>query len=103
MNWLQSLLNELGFIKLPPPTLWCDNLSATYLTTMPVFHSRSKHLEIDYHFVRDKVSQKALLVRYISSEDQIADLLTKLLSKGRYHKLCTKLNVVSTPVQLVRG
>ena len=51
--WLQSILGELQ-INLPhPPTLWCDNLGATYLAVNPVLHHRIKHLSLDYHFVRE--------------------------------------------------
>ncbi|CAN1339491.1 Retrovirus-related Pol polyprotein from transposon RE1, partial [Linum perenne] len=54
--WLQSLLHEIGFPAARPPNIWCDNLSATYLSANPVFHSRSKHLEIDFHFIREQVA-----------------------------------------------
>ncbi|PKI60653.1 hypothetical protein CRG98_018954 [Punica granatum] len=50
--WLQSLLKELGISQHHPPTLWCDNISAIYLTVNPIFHARTKHIEIDYHFLK---------------------------------------------------
>ena len=52
--WVQSVLRELGVPQPRPPILWCDNLGATYLTTNPVFHARTKHIEVDFHFVREK-------------------------------------------------
>ncbi|CAN1840048.1 Retrovirus-related Pol polyprotein from transposon RE1 [Linum perenne] len=91
--WLQSLLHEIGFPATRPPNIWCDNLSATYLSANPVFHSRSKHLEIDFHFVREQVAAKNLLVSYISTKDQIADALTKPLPTKRYEELRIKLKV----------
>ena len=103
VHWLTSLLWELGHPLSSPPTLWCDNLSATYLTSNPIFHSRSKHLEIDFHFVRDKVLNHELHVKYISSKDQIADVLTKPLPKTTFTTLKSKLSVFPPPVQLAGG
>ncbi|GJV46418.1 tocopherol cyclase [Tanacetum coccineum] len=54
LTWLQALLNELGIRSSSTPILWCDNLGATYLSANPIFHARTKHVEIDYHFVREK-------------------------------------------------
>lgn len=82
ITWLQFWMSEIAYPSSQTTLLWCDNLSATYLTANPLFHSRTKHL--DFHFVRDKVTQKAMQVRYISSCDQLADCLTKPLSKNRF-------------------
>ena len=77
LQWLQYLAAELGLPLSTSPTLWCDNIGATYLSSNPVFHARTKHIEIDFHFVRDLVSQQKLLVKFLSTRDQLADLLTK--------------------------
>jgi hypothetical protein len=79
MIWVQSLLKELGVFQHKPPRLWCDNLGATYLASNLVFHARTKHIEVDFHFVREQVARKALDIRFISSKDQLADMLTKPL------------------------
>lgn len=55
-TWVQSLLRELQVSQSRPPILWCDNLGATYLTANPVFHGRAKHIEVDFHFVKEKVA-----------------------------------------------
>jgi hypothetical protein len=60
--WIQSLLKELCIIQSRPPELWCDNLGATYLSSNPLFHARTKHIEVDFHFVREKVDMGALEV-----------------------------------------
>ena len=57
--WITSLLRELRIV-LPPPTLWCDNIGATYLSANPIFHAHMKHIEIDFHFVREQVASRQL-------------------------------------------
>jgi hypothetical protein len=61
-------LTELGISLKRAPCLWCDNFWATYLIVNPSFHGRMKHIEIDYHFVRERVASKQLEVRFIASE-----------------------------------
>jgi hypothetical protein len=78
--WRQGLLQELGVFLRRAPYLWCYNLGATYLSANPVFHARTKQIEVDYHFFRERVAQKALDIRFISTSDQIADVLTKPLA-----------------------
>ena len=77
--WIRSLLTELRILSSTVTTLWCDNLGATFLFANPVFHARTKHVEIDYHFVRDRVTKQEIQVRFISSKDQLVYVLTKPL------------------------
>jgi histone deacetylase 1/2 len=79
MMWVQKLLTELKVQHPPAARLWCDYIGATYLTANPVFHARTKHIEIDFHFVRERVAQKLLDVRHICSGDKLADGFTKAL------------------------
>jgi histone deacetylase 1/2 len=58
--WLQYLLIDLQVPSVSAPTIWCDNLGATYLSANPIFHARTKHVEVDYHFVRDRVAKKEI-------------------------------------------
>jgi hypothetical protein len=91
--WLQSLLKELGVFQPRAPVLWCDNIGAIYLTANPVFHGRTKHVEVDFYFVRERVIEKALDVRIISSEYQLADIFTKALGRQAFHRLLHNLNL----------
>lgn len=75
------------------PIIWCDNVSATKLAKNVVYHSRTKHIELDMHFIRDKVLAKELEINYIPSEEQIADILTKLLTFIHFNHFRAKLNV----------
>jgi histone deacetylase 1/2 len=91
--WLESLLAELGIRLKEPPRLWCDNLGATYLSANPVFHARAKHIEIDFHFVREQVAKKQLQIRFISTKDQVADGFTKALSTPKFEAFKYNLNL----------
>jgi len=97
---LQSLLKEPRVFLSTPPTLWCDNLGASYLTANAMFHARTKHIEIDFHFVRDKVASKALEVRFISTKDQKADIFTKPLVSTRFTIFRDNLSIMEISLQL---
>ena len=91
--WLSTLFKELAFPIQDSPLLLCDNLGATHLSFNPVNHSRMKHIQIDLHFVRDLVQQGSLQVRHVHTQDQLADLLTKPLSKQRTTVLRNKIGL----------
>ena len=55
ITWIESLLRELSITPTQPPLILCVNISATYLAVNPILHARTKHVEIDYHFVRERV------------------------------------------------
>jgi hypothetical protein len=76
---VEALLRELGVRLREKPYPWCDNLGATFLSANPVFHARTKHIEIDYHLVRERVADNRLAIKFISTKDQVADGFTKAL------------------------
>nr|KYP37069.1 Copia protein [Cajanus cajan] len=90
--WIQSLLKELK-VHLNTPIVLCDNQSTIALSHNPVLHSRSKHMELDIFFVREKVLSKSLVVSHIPAQHQYADVLTKALLPKRFLFLRSKLNV----------
>ncbi|KAE9588657.1 putative RNA-directed DNA polymerase [Lupinus albus] len=81
LTWLTFILNDIRVPLFSPPILYCDNISALRMTINPVFHARSKHIELDYHFVRERVSLGLLVTHYVPTNDQVADLFTKPMSK----------------------
>lgn len=98
-SWFHSLFCDLQ-LCLSPPQIWFDNMSSLAMASSPVFHSQTKHLEVDYHYVWEKVTRGKLLVHFVCSQDQIADLFMKGLCVFRFKYFVSKLLVVQRPVSL---
>ena len=82
--WLQSLFDKLGVPKLTVvPIIWCDNMEANLLASNPVFHARTKDIEVDIHFIHEKVEAIQFEVRFVPTEEQVADVLIKPLSTSK--------------------
>jgi hypothetical protein len=79
------------------PIIWCDNVSALSLAANPVYQARTKHIEVDYHYVREKVLNRDVKVSFISTADQIANVFTKDLTSARFLYLKSKLKVIPSP------
>ena len=84
------------------PTISCDNIGATFYSVNPVLHSRMKHIELDFQFVRDRVNRGLLQVLHVSTQDQLADVLTKALPRPRFQLLRSKIGV-SDGTTVLRG
>ncbi|KAM2666633.1 hypothetical protein EV2_018442 [Malus domestica] len=99
ISWFRKLFRDLC-LPLSCPTVHCDNISTISLASNPVFHARTRHVEVDYHFVREKVVCNELRVLFLSTHDQIADIFTKGLSVTRFRYLISKLPVLLCLVSL---
>jgi hypothetical protein len=98
--WMQALLQELCVSPLAIPLLWYDNISAYHMAKNPVFHARTKHIEIDLHFIRDQVLKGKLQLQFVPTDEQPADLLTKHLPSARFLFLKSQLCIVPRPFHL---
>lgn len=83
--WIHMLLCDLGIFFSNPPLLWCDNFSA-----LAIASNLTKHIEVDHHFVHERVLKSDLQVNFISSHDHLADIFTKCLPSPRFHWLTSK-------------
>ena len=100
LSWLCTLFKELRIYLSHIPIIWCNNVSAIALSANPVFHYRTKHLEVDYHFTREKALHKQLQIGFVSGRDNFADIFTKSLSVLLFHVIHSKLLVDSSPISL---
>lgn len=85
ITWIQFILHEIGVNTTRPPTIYCDDSSATYLCGNPVFHSRMKHIANTFHLVSDKVRNNSVRVSHVSSYDQLTMRLDDLRNKIDVH------------------
>ena len=85
--WLRKILGELQYQQNKPTVIFCDNKPTIALTKNPVFHGRSKHIDIKHHYIRELVKNKEIMVEYCASEDQIANIFMKPLKAEQFFKL----------------
>ena len=85
-----------------PIQIFCDNISATYLAINPINHARTKHLEVDLHFVQERVRWGDILIRHISTHSQLADIFTKSLLSSLFCNLHNNLGI-TTHAQIEGG
>lgn len=93
ITWFIHLLIDLGEKCCGTPTIWCDNSGAVQISVNPVLHSKMKHVELDLHFVREKVVKGDLQINHIAAHNQVADLFTKPLSESQFVALRSKLGL----------
>ena len=91
--WMKATLSDFG-IKLKQVPLLCDNESAVKLTNNPVQHSRTKHIDVRHHFIRDHQQNGDNCIKSVGTDDQLADIFTKPLDEKRFSKLRNELNIL---------
>ncbi|XP_062028543.1 uncharacterized mitochondrial protein AtMg00810-like [Rosa rugosa] len=94
LTWLQYLFADLHMPISRPAILHCDNQEALHIAANPVFHERTRHIEMDCHFIRDKILNGSVSTRYVGSLQQLADIFTKALGKDKFKALLCKLGVL---------
>ena len=95
ITWLLGLFKELGVNVQLPITIFSDSKSAIQLAANPVLHERTKHIDIDCHFIRDKIKAGEVNTAYVHTQQQLADILTKGLSQVQHVHLLGKLGVIN--------
>ena len=103
LQWLTFLLHDFRVIFTQPAALYCDNQSVIQIATNPVFHERTKHIEIDCHIVRHKINSGLVKLLPVSSSLQLADIFTKALTPVIFQHLCNKLGMMNIHSQLKGG
>ena len=98
--WLHGLLEELGFPQTTFTPLHVDNTSAIQIVTNPIFHERTKHIEVDCHSIRDTLESRVISLPYISSDLQVADVFTKALTQQLHQFLVGKLLLTDLPASI---
>lgn len=90
ITWITSLLKDMGLTNLPPTILKVENQEALSIAANPVLHERTKHIEIDYHYIRDKINAGEIKTCHVPSYAQVADILTKSLSVKQHYYILDK-------------
>ena len=90
LTWLTYLLDDLHILILLPITLHCDNSAAMHIVSNPVYHERTKHIELDSHVVQENIQSSLIKIAYVSGK-QVADIITKSLCLLQFTNLLSKL------------
>lgn len=93
LTWQQYILRDQRVPQVNPTPIYCDNQAALYITANPVFHERTKYIEIDCHIVRENLLAGLITPSYVPSHAQLADIFTKPLGRNDYTRLSSKLGL----------
>jgi hypothetical protein len=92
--WIKNVMKDLGFKFQKPMDLHCDNTAAIEIAHNPVQHDRTKHVEVDRHFIKENLDRKIIRFPFVSSEEQLADILTKAVSGRVFSSSIDKLGMI---------
>ncbi|RVW51817.1 Retrovirus-related Pol polyprotein from transposon TNT 1-94 [Vitis vinifera] len=93
--WIHQLLCEVGMKCTMPAKLWCDNQAALHIAVNPVYHERTKHIEVDCHFIREKIEENLVSTGYVKTGEQLGDIFTKALNGTQVEYFCNKLGMIN--------
>jgi hypothetical protein len=93
--WMRQTLRDNGY-KLSKVSLLCDNESAIHMADNPIEHNRTKHIDIQYHFLRNHQQNGGIKIAYVSTHNQLADIFTKPLDEKTFNKLRNELNILDS-------
>lgn len=98
--WIRKLLKEIGYPPTQTSKIMCDNQAAIQISENPVQHDRTKHVEVDRHFIKEKLENGMIELPFVRSEDQLADILTKAVNEKVFMHCLGKLNIGNPIIQL---
>ena len=91
--WLRNILRDLGIKPQETMKLYCDNTSAIAIAHNPIQHDRTKHVEVDRHFIKEKLDAGIITFPFVKSEDQLANVLTKALASNAFDDSLSKFGM----------
>ena len=95
---MRKLLSDLFDLQLDLTCIYCNNQSCVKLLENPMFHDKSKNIEIKYHYIRDMVQRGAMKLQYVETEEQITDVLTKPLARVKFEYFKERLGVIQIDI-----
>jgi hypothetical protein len=95
--WMKQTLTNIQFEYDDPIPIYCDNTNAISISKNPIMHSNMKHIPTKYHFLREHVAEKNIIVEYVGTKEQVVDIFTKPLPRESFEYLRQRLGVISTP------
>lgn len=93
--WIKRVLHEIGILNSNPIKVLCDNQSAISIAKNPVHHDRTKHVEIDRHFIKENIENGTISLQYTPTSQQTADILTKAVPRKTFENLTSKLGLLN--------